>query len=310
MPSVSIILPTHNRPELFKTALASINLQSFRDMEVVVVNDNGCPIRDIINEWDSILRIKYLELDRSHGLPAARNRALEIAEGDYIAFLDDDDIFLPEHLFDGIRFLKETNADIVYADSHVSSIYLGEHALPRRGPFDFDFDFDPSFLLVANYIPIISVITKNFKKFGIKFDSTLSACEDWDLFLYLYYRAGFRFEHLNKVTSVYHRVQTEASITGQAYRDASSLHSLVNGYNRVAEKWKNHCGEKEHKFRGYLDEFHSLREQTLHSPTVLPHNSYEILLHFLQPKYRGNLDLNPPPQTLKSLFVDVARGNV
>lgn len=100
---------------------------------------------------DSILRIKYLELDRSHGLPAARNRALEIAEGDYIAFLDDDDIFLPEHLFDGIRFLKETNADIVYADSHVSSIYLGEHALPRRGPFDFDFDFAPSFLLVANF---------------------------------------------------------------------------------------------------------------------------------------------------------------
>src|SRR5690606_37578709 len=95
-PLFSIILTTYNRPALLKDALASIDAQSLRDFEVVLVNDHGEPVESFLAGFE--FPITYLYQGRNGGPAAARNAALHLARGRYVVYLDDDDRYLPSHL--------------------------------------------------------------------------------------------------------------------------------------------------------------------------------------------------------------------
>ncbi|MCP5461833.1 MAG: glycosyltransferase family 2 protein [bacterium] len=94
MPRVSIIVPTYNRPHLLERALCSIMQQTFRDFEVIVVNDAGCSVENHVRKFKAF-SIKTINLTANGGSSIARNKAIECASGKYIAYLDDDDIFYP-----------------------------------------------------------------------------------------------------------------------------------------------------------------------------------------------------------------------
>jgi glycosyltransferase involved in cell wall biosynthesis len=95
---VSIIIPTHNRLEMLKRALESISNQTYQDLEIIVISDGSI---DGTNDYCRTIkddRFRFLEHKISKGASAARNSGIHIAEGNYIAFLDDDDEWLPVHL--------------------------------------------------------------------------------------------------------------------------------------------------------------------------------------------------------------------
>ncbi|MGH9051027.1 MAG: glycosyltransferase family 2 protein [Acidimicrobiia bacterium] len=94
-PLVSIVITTHNRPELVSRAIASALAQTTGDLEVLVVDDGSRPPyeADIADE-----RVRLLRRDRAGGPSAARNTGLEVARGQWITFLDDDDELAPEML--------------------------------------------------------------------------------------------------------------------------------------------------------------------------------------------------------------------
>lgn len=117
MPEISVVIPVYNVEEYLSATLDSLLCQTFGDFEALCV-DNGSKDRSL-----SILkgyaakddRIKVIE--QSHcGASAARNAALAQASGEYIAFLDSDDLMHPQMLETMCRTLKETDADIVYCD--------------------------------------------------------------------------------------------------------------------------------------------------------------------------------------------------
>ena len=97
-PLVSIIVPTHNRPRLLCEALKSILGQTMQDFEIIVVNDAGLDITPWVRPLDQSGRIRLLRHPHNRGLAAARNTGLRAARGKYIAYLDDDDLFYPQHL--------------------------------------------------------------------------------------------------------------------------------------------------------------------------------------------------------------------
>lgn len=99
---VSIIINTFNRPEYFKKALESTINQTFKDIEIIVVDnsakENAEKNRKIINSFKNICSINYYFLEIDYGAPYARNYGIEKSKGEYIAFLDDDDEWLSNKL--------------------------------------------------------------------------------------------------------------------------------------------------------------------------------------------------------------------
>jgi glycosyltransferase involved in cell wall biosynthesis len=97
VPRVSVIIPTYNRAPLLREAIASVLQQTYNDYEIVVVDDGSTDnTRRIIEEFSSP-RIRYFYQD-NQGRSRARNLALRMALGEFIAFLDSDDMFMPEKL--------------------------------------------------------------------------------------------------------------------------------------------------------------------------------------------------------------------
>ena len=117
-PLVSIIVRTKDRPKLLKIALKSIFAQTYRPIEVVLVNDGGCALD--IDEIRAILgdvSLNYIRLEKNTGRAHAGNVGIENANGEYIGFLDDDDEFYPEHIATLIEFLSFSEYKVAYTDS-------------------------------------------------------------------------------------------------------------------------------------------------------------------------------------------------
>lgn len=116
MPVISVVIPTHNRPEMLEEALASVRAQTFTDHEIIVVS-NGESARNrgrsqalavLANAW-------WFELDEGN-VSAARNFGIAKASGEWVAFLDDDDLWLPVKLEHQMAAVKRTGADTIACD--------------------------------------------------------------------------------------------------------------------------------------------------------------------------------------------------
>ena len=114
-PLVSIIIPTYNRAEDLKRALQSVFDQTFTDWEVLVVDNHS------IDETDSLIqsfndpKVKLFKIHNEGVIAASRNLGLRHSLGEYIAFLDSDDWWLPKKLEESIKYMSR-GADVVYHD--------------------------------------------------------------------------------------------------------------------------------------------------------------------------------------------------
>jgi len=104
-PRVTVVIPVYNREAYVATALDSVLAQSFADFELLVVDDGSTDnSRAIVGAHDD-QRIRLVSNDRNRGIAATRNRAVGLARGDYLAFLDSDDIACPDRLARQVDFL-------------------------------------------------------------------------------------------------------------------------------------------------------------------------------------------------------------
>lgn len=115
---VSVIVPTYKRPENLRTAITSVLEQDYGDYEIFIINDNGegseynsetDAVVESLKPLDSMGRIKYLKHTKNRNGAAARNTGIMRATGEYITFLDDDDMYLQNRLKDGVRVLNKSN---------------------------------------------------------------------------------------------------------------------------------------------------------------------------------------------------------
>ena len=107
-PRCSVVMPVYNTPVVYlRAAVESILLQSLRDFELIVVDDCSEPyVRELIDSYEDA-RVRYLRMTAQSGAAAARNRALDVARGEFVAFMDADDISLPERLAKQVAYLDE-----------------------------------------------------------------------------------------------------------------------------------------------------------------------------------------------------------
>lgn len=125
MEKVSVIIPTHNRPHFLARAVESVLSQTYANVEAVVVDDNmpQSPAREqtaeVMRPFGEDPRVQYILGDRPVGGGPARNRGIEAASGEYITFLDDDDIYLPEKVETQLRFTIDNGLQMSFTDVYL-----------------------------------------------------------------------------------------------------------------------------------------------------------------------------------------------
>jgi glycosyltransferase involved in cell wall biosynthesis len=204
-PFVSVIVPTHDRPAELKTALDSIAAQTYPNVEIIVINDAGQDVTHIIKRFEGKCNIRYETHSENRGAGAARNTGMKLAKGKYIAFLDDDDIYYPEHIFSLVSEL-ETNQSLVAA--YTDGLQVTRDATnPKHKVLDKrvtrSMDFSTAHMLVANYIPNLCLMFRReaMEKANLYFDESMPALEDWEWLIRLALVGPF--SHLAFVTNEY-----------------------------------------------------------------------------------------------------------
>jgi len=219
LPLVSVIVPTYNRPDMLVATLQSILEQTYKNHEIIVVNDCGVDVADVVGWLNQQGNITYVRHDRNRGLAAARNTGLKLARGKYIAYLDDDDLFYPEHLETLVNCLETTDFSVAYTDAHRAhqGKEKGRYATTCRDlPYSHDFNADH--LLVANQFPVLCLMHEKacLEKSGL-FDESLTTHEDWDLWIRL--SLHYPFIHIKKVTCEFSWRQDGSTMTSQKSAD-------------------------------------------------------------------------------------------
>lgn len=120
-PLVTIIVPTYNRAEFLAAAVDSLIAQTYRPIEIIVIDDNGdTDIRKdteaLMSRYKDLDYVRYLQNERNIGGALSRNRAIGFALGEYITFLDDDDIYLPDKVAAQVRFMIEHDLEMSFTD--------------------------------------------------------------------------------------------------------------------------------------------------------------------------------------------------
>lgn len=289
-PAVSIIIPTCNRPALLNEALSSIVGQygiEPADVEVVIVNDGAGSVRaEVDAARDQGLRVELIDLPVRRGLPVARNIGIEHSTCEFQAFLDDDDVFLPDHLRTALDALN-SGTDVAYSDCLVSPCRV-DPSKPPVMSLAFNFPFERELLSVANVIPVHSAVLRNVRKIPARFDPTLPALEDWDLWMRLLWEQHYRFHHIPQATVVYHRIPAQNSMTGQTSTEAENLAGFGNLLRRLWRRWPA-TNAKTLRFRGWVGIMYWHAFAEFAGGRVPDFNYYLHSLHVLADAWNGRV---------------------
>jgi glycosyltransferase involved in cell wall biosynthesis len=185
VPRVSVIIPTYNRAEMVREAVASVLAQTCRDFEVVVVDDASTDgTAAALAEY---AEVQVLRHPRRRGVAAARNTGIQAARGEWLAFLDSDDLWLPEKLARQMAYLQarpglwlcQTDETWVRRGARVNKPWSHRKMAGRI--------FLPS-LARCVVSPSAVILHRRLIEAHGGFDETLPAAEDYDLWLRLSWR--------------------------------------------------------------------------------------------------------------------------
>jgi hypothetical protein len=237
LPLISVVVRSMDRPSLPAT-LDSIAVQGWRPREIVLVNARGPGHRVLPQTWQGI-PIRATSAGSGHlRRSAAANAGLDAATGDAVIFLDDDDLFLPEHLLKLAEALR-ARPDAVAAHTGVSLGQDGPQGWLEQHVFDDP--FDRLRLRLENYLPMHAVLIHSAHSAAVaacRFDESLDLFEDWDFWLQL---AAFGdFVDVPGVSARY--VVASDGGSGVFAESAAAQDARL----RLFAKWRNRGSDEDH----------------------------------------------------------------
>lgn len=227
-PLVSVIVPAYRAAPYIAATLDSVLAQTFRDFEIIVVND-GSPDRD---ELEKVLapyrgRITYLSQD-NQGPAGARNTGITAARGDYVALLDADDLWDPGHLEAQLALLHaDPSLDMIYADARIiGDVPERGHTVMELSPSAGEVTFERLVMRQCTVHICVSVVRRRALLSAGLFDPAFRGTEDIDMWLRIVRQGG--------------RIAYQRRVLGRYRRHAGSLSSdrvaMIEGFLAVLTK--------------------------------------------------------------------------
>jgi glycosyltransferase involved in cell wall biosynthesis len=245
-PLISIIMPVYNvDPKWLKKAIDSIIGQWYDKWELCIADDKSTNKKtlDYLQGLDDP-RIKVRFLEENLNISGASNAALELAKGDYIALMDNDDEITPDALYEMVKCINEADADFIYSDEDFIS-EEGECSNPHFKP-----DFSPDLLLSHNYITHFTCFKKSLLSQVGTFNSTFDGSQDYDLFLRLTEKTD-KICHIKKVLYHWRTLESSTSLNSEAKPEAleRGRKVLIEAMRRRNIKAKVEHANMHHYFR-------------------------------------------------------------
>jgi glycosyltransferase involved in cell wall biosynthesis len=213
-PIVSVIIPTYNNSAYLANAIESAIAQTFRDIEIIVIDDGSTDdTQKVLTCFGDKIQVIH---QCNQGPSAARNAGLRKSQGNYIAFLDSDDQWLPDKLTRQMPlFEMDPQVGVVFSDTFY--VYKGK-IQPKTSfqlrPPSSGFIFNS--LFGKNFIPMLTAIVRRecFNQVGF-FDENLKACEDYDMWLRI--SKSWKFAYVAEPLALYSVI--EGQLSGQVERN-------------------------------------------------------------------------------------------
>ena len=179
MIKLSVIVTTYNRPKLLKETIQSVLNQTFIDFELIVVDNNSnYDFFKLIAELNDP-RIKSFQNDNGGVIAINRNYGIKKAEGEFLAFCDDDDIWIPLKLETQVNFLNKNNLDLVYSNTY--AFYENKKLVETNHPKINTLKK----LILGNYITLSTVLVRNSSNILFNENKTYGGIEDYILWINL-----------------------------------------------------------------------------------------------------------------------------
>lgn len=199
VPFFTVIIPTYNRAKLLKVAINSVLEQSFKDFELIIVDDGSTDeTQQVVHSFVDQRIIYHFQENQERSV--ARNVGVDFAKGEYICFLDDDDYYLPNHL--GIFYDELSKANFPKIILRTGFIQLENgHEIDRSIPFSEKNGLTPTCFCAENFCAVVTLcIPKSFLK-EHKFPKEFRHWQDTHLILRLL--ALYPFKQLDAFTYIY-----------------------------------------------------------------------------------------------------------
>jgi glycosyltransferase involved in cell wall biosynthesis len=257
-PLVSVVVRTKDRPGLLREALGSIAKQSYPTREAVVVNDGGVDITDVIEHVRRAgLSITAIRHESSLGRTRAANRGLTGARGDWITFLDDDDVYTEEGLTTLMEEALRRPGDVVYGTVEHRFFLPDGRPDPSRPGQRFGRSFSRQLLLMQNYIPFNALcIPRDVAERAGELNESLDVFEDWEYLVRLSRHGAFH--HVPETVALY-RCFGESTLAGSRFSPEETARAEAR---LLASWWHEVTPEAVPVFRQHIVELTGHRIRT------------------------------------------------
>lgn len=221
--TVSVLMPTYNDARYLRDAIDSILLQSFKDFELIIVDDGSTDeTKDVLAEYNDS-KIRVITFPENRGRPAARNAAMDAATGKYIIWMDSDDISMPHRIEKQVEFL-DANPDIIVCSGAVLSFFLqGLQWQPPQTEGAIRAE-----LFWGNTIPNVAACMRRdaVAATGVRFDPNLPRAQDYDFWCRLLLDHTLRAVNLPDILLLYRRTKQTFQAAMHSYILKSHLRRL------------------------------------------------------------------------------------
>lgn len=232
---VSIIMPSYNTAQYIEQSIKSVIAQTYKNWELVVVDDCSTDNTDeIVEQFLTDKRIKYLKNEHNSGAAVSRNRALREAKGKWIAFLDSDDLWMPEKLIWQIKFMKKNNFYFSYTNySEIDGsgkpngiTVTGPKRITKIGMFNYCWPGCLTVMYDREYVGLVQI--KDIKK-NNDYAMWLKVCQKADCYLLNKCLAHYRKGRRGSVSN--HNIITMISWHYRLFHEANEQGAIVSLFN-------------------------------------------------------------------------------
>ena len=200
-PLVTVLIPTYNRPHFLRVAMESVVRQHYENLEIFVMNDGGQDVSNVVESFGD-KRIIFINGKENRGLPCRLNEALAKAQGKYVCYLGDDDLFYRHHVGTLVDVLEnKTDCHVAYSDLYKT--YCRVNADGSRTVLskivEVSRDFDRFFMFYFNHALHVSLMHRRdlLDRAG-PYNENLNVLIDWDLTKRLVFYTDFH--HIHDIT--------------------------------------------------------------------------------------------------------------